>query len=111
MELYHHTIRELHRKLCDGQVSSRQITEAVLARIDELEPTLHSYIRVMREEALAQADQIDEQLRKGDIEPTYLTGIPLAVKDVMCIQGVVTTCAQKCLNILFPLRCHGSFRS
>lgn len=102
MELYHHTIRELHQKLRDGEVSSRQMTEAVLARIDEVEPTLHSYIRVMKEEALSQADYIDEQLRKGAIEPTYLTGIPLAIKDVICTKGVPTTCGSKILEHFVP---------
>ena len=95
MELYTQTIRELHKQLRDGQVTSRQITESVLSRIDAVEPVIHSYIRVMKEEALAQADEVDEQLRKGELELTYLTGIPLAIKDVICTKGITTTCGSK----------------
>ena len=102
MELYTETIRELHQKLREGLVTSRQITESVLSRIEKVEPIIHSYIRVMKEDALAQADQIDEQLRKGDIELTYLTGIPLAIKDVICSKGVTTTCGSKILENFVP---------
>ena len=102
MELYQHTIRELHQKLRDGQVTSRQITESVLSRIEQVEPLLHAYIRVMKEEALAQAETIDDQLRKGDIDLTYLTGIPIAIKDVICTQGVTTTCGSKILGNFVP---------
>ncbi|MCP4397297.1 MAG: Asp-tRNA(Asn)/Glu-tRNA(Gln) amidotransferase subunit GatA [bacterium] len=102
MELHTHTIRELHKKLRDGHVTSREITESVLARIDEVEALLHSYIRVMKEEALAQADEVDELLRKGEIELNYLTGIPLAIKDVLCTKGVTTTCGSKILENFVP---------
>jgi aspartyl-tRNA(Asn)/glutamyl-tRNA(Gln) amidotransferase subunit A len=102
MELYAHTIRELHQKLRDGQVTSRQITESVLSRIDTVEPTIHSYIRVLKEEALAQADEVDEQLRKGEIEFTYLTGIPIAIKDVLCTKGIITTCGSQILKNFIP---------
>ncbi|PIE36062.1 Asp-tRNA(Asn)/Glu-tRNA(Gln) amidotransferase GatCAB subunit A [candidate division KSB3 bacterium] len=102
MELYTQTIRELHKQLRAGDITSREITESVLTRIETVEPTIHAYIRVLKEEALAQADEIDEQLRKGDIELTYLTGIPLAVKDVMCTQGVTTTCGSKILENFVP---------
>ena len=102
MELHTQTIHALHEKLRAGEVTSRQITEAVLRRIEAVEPTLHAYIRVLKDDALAQADAIDDLLKKGDIEPTYLTGIPLAVKDVICTKGVTTTCGSKILENFVP---------
>lgn len=102
MELHTQTIHALHEKLRAGEVTSRQITEAVLRRIEAVEPTLHAYIRVLKDDALAQADAIDDLLRKGDLEPTYLTGIPLAVKDVICTKGVTTTCGSKILENFVP---------
>ena len=102
MELHTQTIHALHEKLRAGEVTSRQITEAVLRRIEAVEPTLRAYIRVLKDDALAQADAIDDLLKKGDIEPTYLTGIPLAVKDIICTKGVTTTCGSKILENFVP---------
>jgi aspartyl-tRNA(Asn)/glutamyl-tRNA(Gln) amidotransferase subunit A len=102
MELYAQTIRALHQQLREGQVTSRQITESVLARIEAVESTIHAYIRVLKDEAFAQADKIDEQIRKGEIELTYLTGIPIAIKDVLCTQGMITTCGSQILKNFIP---------
>ncbi len=102
MELHTQTIHALHEKLRAGEVTSRQMTEAVLRRIEAVEPTLRAYIRVLKDDALAQADAIDDLLKKGDIEPTYLTGIPLAVKDIICTKGVTTTCGSKILENFVP---------
>ena len=102
MELYDHTIHALHRKMCAGEVTSRQITESVLARIKAVEPTIRAYITLLNDEALAQADAVDSGIASGAIKPTYLTGIPIAVKDVVCTEGITTTCGSQILKNFVP---------
>ena len=84
--LYQMTIHELHGLLKEKKVSSREITQAVYQRIDAVEPRVHAYITLTREAALKQAAAADEQIRQGLIQP--LTGIPLAIKDMLCTAGI-----------------------
>ena len=84
MELYSLTIHELQEKIKNGDVSATQLAESVFSRIDAVEERVHSYIRLMKEEALAAAAKADENIKKGDIQP--LTGIPIALKDIVCTQ-------------------------
>ena len=81
MELNQLTIHELQEKIKNGDVSAKQMTESVFSRIDAVEERVHSYIRLMKEEAFAAAAKADENIKKGDIKP--LTGIPIALKDIV----------------------------
>ena len=74
--------------IASGDVSSRELTEACLARIDRLDPTLNAFRVVFAERALAEADQADGRRRGGDRRP--LLGVPLAIKDDTDIAGEVT---------------------
>lgn len=98
--LYQMTIHELHELLKEKKVSSREITQAVYQRIDAVEPRVHAYITLTREAALKQAAAADEQIRQGLIQP--LTGIPLAIKDLLCTAGIPTTCGSKILQNFIP---------
>ncbi len=102
MELCDYTIHELHEMMKRREITSRQITESVLSRIDQVESRIRAYITVLREEALEQAGTIDQKLQKGEIPLTPLTGIPIAVKDLICTRGVLTTCAAKILHNFIP---------
>ncbi|MEQ8482893.1 MAG: Asp-tRNA(Asn)/Glu-tRNA(Gln) amidotransferase subunit GatA [Pseudomonadales bacterium] len=86
----------LARGLRDGAFSSRELAEAMLARLDSLDGSLNSFITVAAERALAQADAADQRLRRGDA--TLLTGIPLAHKDIFCTRGLATTCGSRMLR-------------
>ena len=84
-----------------GEYSARSLAEATLARIRVQEPALNAYITITDDEALAQADAADERLRAGDAAP--LTGIPLALKDVLSTKGVETTAGSRILDGFVPI--------
>lgn len=100
MELNQLTIHELQEKIKNGDVSATQIAESVFARIDTVEERVHSYIRLMKDEALAAAQKADEEIKRGDIKS--LTGIPIALKDILCTKGVTTTCGSRILHNFVP---------
>ena len=95
------TAHEAQEFLTSGKVSSVELTEAVLARVDELEPQIHSYITVTREEALAAARTADEARSAGKAEGP-LAGIPVMVKDNLSTEGVPTTAGSKILLGYIP---------
>jgi aspartyl-tRNA(Asn)/glutamyl-tRNA(Gln) amidotransferase subunit A len=100
MKLYQMTAHELHEMLVRREVTSREITESVLKRIEEVEGRIHAFITLTPEMALEQASAADARIQKGEAGP--LTGIPLALKDVICTQGVRTTCGSHILENFVP---------
>src|SRR5213083_2106897 len=101
MKLYQRTIRDLHQMLVDREISSVELTDAVLSQIDAVGDTTKAYLLVTRELALRQAQAADERLRaKRDVRP--LTGIPIALKDVLCVRDVASTAGSKILGGFTP---------
>jgi aspartyl-tRNA(Asn)/glutamyl-tRNA(Gln) amidotransferase subunit A len=95
------SIRELHHQLLTKECSAVEIAEATLERIQALEPKLHSFLCVTADRALEQARQIDAKIAAGE-EVGLLAGVPIAVKDNLCTQGIPTTCASKILQNFVP---------
>ncbi len=100
MEWHRLSLVQLREKLRSGEVSSTALTEYFLKRIEDLDPKVKAYLTVTREEALAQAQQADEALKRGETSP--LLGLPLAIKDNICLEGVRTTCASRILENFVP---------
>ena len=95
------TSHELHTLLETKQVSAVEILEAVFERIEKVEDKFKAYVTLTKEQALISARAIDKKLKAGEkIHP--LSGIPIAIKDNMCTQGVLTTCSSKILHNFIP---------
>ena len=100
MELHELTIHELQDKLRAGETTAAEINASVFSRIDAVDPNLHAYILLMREQAAAEAERADAEIRRGEIKP--LTGIPIALKDIFCTRGIRTTCGSRILENFIP---------
>jgi len=95
------SVRNLSRALDHKSVSSVELTRSYLDRIERLEPQIGAFITVMADEALAMAAQADRRRAEGrDVTP--LTGVPIALKDNLCVRGQLTTCGSKTLANFRP---------
>ncbi|MCX5874039.1 MAG: Asp-tRNA(Asn)/Glu-tRNA(Gln) amidotransferase subunit GatA [Deltaproteobacteria bacterium] len=99
-DLYEKTATELASLLRAKKTSSVEITESVLSRIEALEPKIHSYVNIYPDLALSMAKEADQRILDGRARP--LTGIPIAIKDNMCLQNEKTTCGSRILANFRP---------
>jgi len=100
MELFELTIKEAHRLLKSKEISSVELTRAVLDRINAVEGKIDAFITIAEKTAMEQAGRADQRIAKGHC--AALTGIPLAIKDVICTRGMPTTCGSKILENFVP---------
>ena len=100
MDLHALTIGKARELLSQSKISSVELTRALLDRIDLYDDRIGAFITVDKEAALAQALAADEQIAKGCKKA--FTGIPIALKDLLCTRGVKTTCASKILGNFVP---------
>jgi len=100
MIVNHLTIHEAHRLLSKRELSSTELTGAILERINRVEPKVHALVTITDELALKQAREADRLLAGGDTSP--LTGIPVVIKDNICTRGIRTTCSSRMLESFVP---------
>lgn len=101
MELFQLTAHQLHQMLIKKEISALDITEAVFNRMEQVEDKVKAYLTLTRDQAEVKARQVDEKIAAGEpIGP--LAGIPIAIKDNLCTEGVRTTCASKILQNFIP---------
>lgn len=96
------TVHELQEKLKNKELTITEINKAYVDRINEKEKDVQAFITLTTDEALEKSKIIEEKVNKGEIKGE-LAGIPIGIKDNMCIKGTKTTCASKMLeNFIAP---------
>jgi len=97
MNFYEMTASDIRRRIASGEIKAREVIAASLKRMDELEETLNAIITRRDDAALEKADKIDEMIASGS-DTGRLAGVPVVIKDNMCMNGVRTTCASRILG-------------
>lgn len=101
MQLNELNVIDYLRLVKEKKISVEQVVKDIFNQVDKVEPTLKAYLYLNKEESLAKAREMDRKIQDGqDIPP--LAGLPIAIKDNVCIQGMETTCASRILKGFVP---------
>lgn len=90
-------IKDLHEKLIDQEITSEKLTEDYFTRIEEKDPEIQAYLSLNKEFVLNKARAVDKKIKNGE-EVDLLAGIPSAIKDNICINGLPATAGSKILE-------------
>ncbi len=101
MDILAYSAVELAQAIKAGETTAVEAMKAVLDRIDTSEESIHAYVTIDREAALAKAEAVQKQIEAGELTGP-LAGVPVAIKDNMCTEGVLTTCSSRILGNFIP---------
>lgn len=94
--MFNDSLKQLSKRLASREISSVELTTEFLERIRQLNPRYNAFITVDEEKSLAQAKHADRKIAAGEMD--FLTGIPVAQKDIFCAEGWLTTCGSRMLS-------------
>ncbi|NRT88021.1 Asp-tRNA(Asn)/Glu-tRNA(Gln) amidotransferase subunit GatA [Clostridium beijerinckii] len=94
-------IKEMVEKIKSGELTSEALVQSYIEEITKNEGTINAFLTLTCDEALAKAKEIDTKIKAGE-SLGRLAGIPIAIKDNICTEGVNTTCASKMLEDFIP---------
>ena len=100
-ELIHLTAAQLAEKISTREVSSVEVTQAHLDRIEKVDGAVHAFLHIDSAGALAAASAVDKSIAAGEVQ-SVLAGVPLGLKDVVASKGLPTTCGSKILAGWIP---------
>jgi aspartyl-tRNA(Asn)/glutamyl-tRNA(Gln) amidotransferase subunit A len=100
MDITSKSVSQLRKMLDTGEISVRELTDEYFSRVDSYDGKIESYITVTKEKAYEDAEKAQKAIDEGNSSP--LCGIPIAVKDNICTDGIKTTCSSKILENFIP---------
>lgn len=95
------SIKEMVSKIKSQEITSEELVSSYVDAINEREKDVNAFLILMCDEAIKKAKEIDEKIKNGE-RTGKLAGIPIAIKDNICTEGVKTTCASKMLEDFIP---------
>ena len=96
------TALELGRQIRDGEIKVREVAEAYLDAAEAKDSKINAFITLRREEALQRADEVQKIIDQGGLKESKLAGVPIAIKDNICTEGVLTSAASHILSSFVP---------
>ncbi len=102
MSLLDLTAVELAKSIKEGKTTAVEAMQAVIDQIEKYEQDYNCYVTFDKEEALAAAAKVQKAIEDGKLKDSPLAGVPVAIKDNMCIKDMLTTCSSNILNNFVP---------
>ena len=102
MDLYSLTLTEVASKIKNKEVSIKEVLDNIYSRIEDVEPKVDAYITLTQKLAYERAEKLQQRLDNGE-DIGVLGGVPIAIKDNICTNGVKTTCASRMLENFVPI--------
>ena len=101
MDLKSLTVVELGKKIQAKEITVKEAVEACFTQIDKVEKEVNSFVSLQKEASLKRAEEVQKLIDDGTLTGP-LAGVPVAIKDNMCTEGVTTTCSSKILSNFVP---------
>ena len=102
MDLYSLTLTDIAKKIKNKEVSIKEVLDSVYSRIEDVELKVDAYITLTQERAYQRAEELQKKLDNNE-DIGVLGGVPIAIKDNICTNGVKTTCASRMLENFTPI--------
>ena len=101
MELHKLNALEIRNLIAGKKVTAQEVVSDLFKHIEQAEPKINAYLTLTKDSALQQANAVDEKIKRGD-KLGRLAGIPIAIKDNICTDGIKTTCGSRILGNFVP---------
>ena len=102
MNLYNLSLKEIATKIKEKQVTIKEVLDSVYSRIDAVESDLCAYVTLTKELAYKRGEELQKRLDAGE-DIGVLGGVPIAIKDNICTNGIKTTCSSRMLENFVPV--------